>query len=67
MTGIDNSIVFVYLGVMIFIGFSMQKRAKAGIDSYFLGDRSMPWWALGSSGMSSNLDISGTMIIVAFV
>ncbi|MEA3499924.1 MAG: sodium:solute symporter, partial [Candidatus Marinimicrobia bacterium] len=39
----------------------------AGIDSYFLGDRSMPWWALGSSGMSSNLDISGTMIIVAFV
>ena len=67
MTGIDYSIVFVYLGVMIFIGFSMQKRAKAGIDSYFLGDRSMPWWALGSSGMSSNLDISGTMIIVAFV
>jgi SSS family solute:Na+ symporter len=67
MTGIDYSIVFVYLGVMIFIGFYMQKKAKAGIDSYFLGDRSMPWWALGSSGMSSNLDISGTMIIVAFV
>jgi Na+/proline symporter len=67
MTGIDYSIVFIYLGVMIFIGFYMQKKAKAGIDSYFLGDRSMPWWALGSSGMSSNLDISGTMIIVAFV
>ncbi|MEA1985900.1 MAG: sodium:solute symporter [Candidatus Marinimicrobia bacterium] len=67
MAGIDYTIVAIYLGVMIFIGFYMQKKAKAGIDSYFLGDRSMPWWALGSSGMSSNLDISGTMIIVAFV
>ena len=23
----------------------------------------MPWWALGASGMASNLDVSGTMII----
>lgn len=67
MAGIDYTIVAIYLGVMVFIGFYMQRKAKAGIDSYFLGDRSMPWWALGSSGMSSNLDISGTMIIVAFV
>ena len=27
----------------------------------------MPWWALASSGMSSNLDISGTMIIAALI
>lgn len=67
MAGIDYTIVAIYLGAMVFIGFYMQRKAKAGIDSYFLGDRSMPWWALGSSGMSSNLDISGTMIIVAFV
>ena len=27
----------------------------------------MPWWALGASGMASNLDVSGTMIIAALI
>lgn len=67
MHAIDYVIVGVYLSAMVIVGLLMQKKAKAGIDSYFLGDRSLPWWALGASGMSSNLDISGTMIIVALV
>jgi Na+/proline symporter len=32
-----------------------------------LGDKNLPWWALGASGMASNLDVSGTMIIAALV
>jgi len=52
---------------MIGIGIYFQKKASQGIDSYFLGERGLPWWALGASGMSSNLDISGTMINTAFV
>lgn len=67
MGWLDYSIVFVYLGLMIAVGLYFQRKASAGIDSYFLGNRRMPWWALGASGMSSNLDISGTMIIVAFI
>jgi Na+/proline symporter len=27
----------------------------------------MPWWALGASGMSSNLDVAGTAAIVALI
>jgi len=27
----------------------------------------MPWWALGASGMASNTDIAGTMVIVALI
>ncbi|MFZ0390523.1 MAG: sodium:solute symporter [Calditrichia bacterium] len=67
MTLLDYSIVIVYLLAMIGIGVYFQRKASAGIDSYFLGDRGMPWWALGASGMSSNMDISGTMINTAFV
>ncbi len=44
-----------------------QKKASAGIDSYFLGSNKIPWWALGASGMASNLDVSGTMINVAMI
>jgi solute:Na+ symporter, SSS family len=44
-----------------------ERRASAGIDSYFLGGRKIPWWALGASGMASNFDVSGTMINVALI
>ncbi len=67
MTILDYTIVIVYLISMVGIGVYFQRKASAGIDSYFLGDRGIPWWALGASGMSSNLDVSGTMINTAFV
>jgi len=67
MTTLDYSIVVVYLIGMVSVGIYFQRKASQGINSYFLGDRGMPWWALGASGMSSNLDISGTMINTAFI
>lgn len=67
MSTIDFAIVIIYLLAMIGIGIYFQRKASAGIDSYFLGQRGLPWWALGASGMSSNLDISGTMINTAFI
>jgi Na+/proline symporter len=67
MQFIDFTIVGIYILALVFVGLHFQRKASQGIDSYFLGNRSLPWWALGASGMSSNLDISGTMIIVALV
>ena len=67
MHGIDYGIVALYLTTIVLIGLYLQRKASRGIDSYFLGNRNMPWWALASSGMSSNLDISGTMIIAALI
>jgi Na+/proline symporter len=67
MSILDYVIVVVYLLGIVLVGLYMQKRASAGIDSYFLGNRKMPWWALGASGMASNFDVSGTMINTAFI
>jgi SSS family solute:Na+ symporter len=67
MSILDYSIVIAYILGMVFIGLYFQRKASSGIDSYFLGERGLPWWALGASGMSSNLDVSGTMINTAFV
>jgi len=67
MTALDYGIVIVYLSAMVGIGVYFQKKASSSIDSYFLGQRGLPWWALGASGMSSNLDVSGTMINTAFI
>ncbi len=67
MHPIDYTIVTVYLVALIAIGLYMQRRAGKDIDSFFLGSNKMPWWALGASGMASNLDVSGTMIIAALI
>lgn len=64
---IDYVIILVYLVLTVFIGLYLHKKASSGITSYFLGNRDIPWWALGASGMTSNIDITGTMIGVALV
>lgn len=67
MSIVDLIIVAAYLIIITAIGFYFEKRAATGIDSYFLGNRKIPWWALGASGMASNFDVSGTMINVALI
>ncbi|MFO7847153.1 MAG: sodium:solute symporter [Balneolaceae bacterium] len=67
MHTIDYIIIAVYILALVTLGLYLQKSGGKSIDSFFLGDRKMPWWALGASGMSSNFDVSGTMIIVAMI
>jgi len=64
---IDYAIVVVYLLILIIMGLYLQHRASRSTESFFLGDKNLPWWALGASGMASNMDVSGTMIIAALI
>jgi SSS family solute:Na+ symporter len=67
MQSLDYIIIAVYLGVLAVIGLLLARRAGQSSEHYFLGGRALPWWALGSSGMASNLDVAGTMTIVALL
>ncbi len=67
MAPIDHIIVAAYLLGILFTGMWFERKASKSIDSFFLGDRSLKWWALGASGMASNIDVSGTMINVALI
>jgi solute:Na+ symporter, SSS family len=67
METLDYSVVVGYLVMLLVVGFVLARKAAGGADDYFLGGRRIPWWALGASGMSSNLDAAGTMTIVALV
>ena len=67
MAGIDYAIVVIYLLGMVWVGLMLQKKASQGIDSYFLGSNELPWWALGASGMASNFDVAGTMMLTGFI
>ncbi len=65
LSTLDQIIVVLYLAAIMGIGFAMKRKAAMGMSSYFLGGRSLPWWALAMSGSSSYFDITGTMWIVS--
>lgn len=64
---LDYGVILLYLAATMAIGLWAQRRASRSVDDFFLGDKQMSWWMLGASGMASNLDVSGTMVIAALV
>ncbi|MEM9294513.1 MAG: hypothetical protein AAGA57_01820 [Planctomycetota bacterium] len=64
---IDYAVIVAYLLALLGAGLWFAKKAGRSGDDYFLGGRKLPWWALGASGMSSNLDVAGTMTIIALI
>ena len=54
MHWIDWTIIGVYLVWIIWDGLRLTKKSKE-LDGYFLGGRSLPWWAVGLSVMATQL------------
>jgi len=63
---IDVAVLVASFGAAVAVGLLTAGRIRS-LDAYLLGDRNLPWWALGASGMSSNTDIAGTMVITALI
>lgn len=64
LTGLDLSIIAVYLVSVALIGFVLRRRAASSLDSYLMGGKTLPWYFLGVSNASGQFDISGTMWLV---
>lgn len=63
----DTAVVITYFCLLLGLGLWFRRRASASLEDYFLGGRRLPWWAMGISGMSSFIDMAGTMLIVSFL
>jgi len=50
---IDIAIILTYMLGMIVVGFVVERKARGGIDNYFLGGHKMPWWILSMSNAAS--------------
>ncbi len=51
---IDYMIVCLYLVFALGVGFVFSKKASKGSEAYFLGGRSLPWWAIGISMVATS-------------
>lgn len=63
----DYFIIGGYFLILVALGFYLSRKASKSMDDYFLGGRSLPWWALGISGMGWSVDVTGTMLIVSLL
>lgn len=64
---VDYTVMGLYCGILVVMAFYLQRKATQNLEAYFLGGRQLPWWALGISGMTNFLDMTGTMVIVSFL
>ena len=64
---IDILIIALYLLLTLGFGVWVSKRASRGLDSYFLGGKSIKWYYLGLSNGSGMFDVSGTTWMVGIL
>jgi len=67
LSSFDWSIIIGYFGITLIGGLLLARKASGSLEQYYLGGRSLPWWMLGIAGMASWFDMTGTMIITAFL
>ena len=60
MTWIDWTILLCYLGAILAMGFYLSGKQKDE-NSFFLGNRNMPWWAVTVSIVATSLS-AGTFV-----
>jgi solute:Na+ symporter, SSS family len=65
LTIVDISIIFLYLAMMVMVGWVLRKKARQNNESYLMGGKKLPWYMLGMSDASDMFDISGTMWMVS--
>ena len=67
MHSIDVIIIVLYILLTLGVGIWISKRASKGLDSYFLGGKSIKWYYLGLSNGSGMFDVSGTAWMVGLL
>ena len=67
LESIDYLAIAIYALIIIGFGVVLHRKASGSLDDYFLGGRRLPWYLLGTSGMSNWFDLTGTMVITSFI
>ncbi|MDT0675444.1 sodium:solute symporter family protein [Autumnicola musiva] len=64
---VDVIIIVLYILLTLGVGVWVSKKASRGLDSYFLGGKTIKWYYLGLSNGSGMFDVSGTAWMVGIL
>lgn len=67
MHRLDWIIVAAYCASLIFVGFYFRRRAASGIEGFFLGERSLPWWVISLSDTAAYTGGGQAFVMVFFL
>jgi SSS family solute:Na+ symporter len=64
---VDWLIIAIYVLFTIAVGLYYRKQASAGLASFFVGDRSFPWWLIGISMVATTFAADTPLAITGIV
>ena len=64
---IDYVIVGAYFVFAIAVGLFFSRRASRSPEDFFLGGRSLPWWAIGISMVASSFASDTPLVITELI
>ncbi|MGB3364853.1 MAG: sodium transporter, partial [Thermodesulfobacteriota bacterium] len=66
MNYLDWIVIAVYIGFLIGLSAYLSRRQR-NMEDYYLGGRTIPWWAIGVSTMATQLGAISFISAPAFV
>jgi Na+/proline symporter len=64
---LDWAIIAAYCLAILVIGFLLKKKADKSTESFFLSDRSMPWWLAGTSMVATSFASDTPLFVTGIV
>ncbi|MFH1723859.1 MAG: sodium:solute symporter family protein [Elusimicrobiota bacterium] len=64
---IDWALILGYLALAFVAGVVMSRAASRGMNSYFLADRTLPWWWLGTSMVATTFAADTPLAVTGMV
>lgn len=65
--GLDWAVVGAYLAIALAAGLAVTRRAGTSLSSYYLADRNLPWWWLGTSMVATTFAADTPLVVVGLV
>ncbi len=67
LVAIDYVIIGIYVVFALVVGSLFIKQASTGIESFFVGDRKLPWWVTGTSMVATTFAADTPLAVTGIV
>ena len=55
LNALDYGVFFAYMALTLFLGFAVSRNARRKPQDYFLGEKKLPWYVVGTSMVASDI------------
>ncbi len=67
MSGADWAVVGAYMVLTLTIGLWLSRRARGGVEQFFVGGRTLPWWLAGTSMAATTFSVDTPLYVSALI